>query len=51
MSLGCLQFEILGRQETYGVHGRKGIRQRLRFPRRPNITGIMQLEKERYWQQ
>lgn len=35
-------------KKAYGVHGR-GIRQRFRFPRRPILTRIIQLEEDSYW--
>ena len=40
-------FELLVKK-AYGVHGR-GVRKRLRFPRRPILARIIQLEEERYW--
>lgn len=45
----ALNFEILVKK-AYAVHGR-GIRQRFRFPRRPIIARIIQLEEEQYWQE
>eukprot|EP00980_Cylindrotheca_fusiformis_P017471 scaffold5466_cov90-Cylindrotheca_fusiformis.AAC.3 len=35
-------------KKAYGVHG-KGVRKRYRFPRRPILQRIIQLEEERYW--
>lgn len=43
----ALNFEVLVKK-SYAVHGR-GVRQRFRFPRRPIIARIIQLEEERYW--
>jgi hypothetical protein len=43
----ALNFEILIKK-SYAVHGR-GVRQRFRFPRRPIIARIIQLEEERFW--
>jgi hypothetical protein len=42
-----LNFEVL-LKKAYGVHG-KGVRKRYRFPRRPILARIIQLEEERYW--
>jgi TLD/Rab-GTPase-TBC domain len=41
------QWEVLVKK-AYGVHGR-GIRQRFRFPRRPILTRIIQLEEDAHW--
>lgn len=37
-------------KKAYGVHGR-GVRKRFRFPRRPILARIIQLEEERYWRE
>jgi hypothetical protein len=42
-----LSFDLLAKK-AYGVHG-KGVRKRYRFPRRPILARIIQLEEERYW--
>ena len=42
-------FDLLVKK-AYGVHG-KGIRHRYRFPRRPIIARIIQLEEEQYWKE
>ena len=41
------QWEVVV-NKAYGVHGR-GIRQRFRFPRRPILTRIIQLEEDAFW--
>jgi hypothetical protein len=41
-----LNFELMVKK-AYGVHG-KGVRKRFRFPRRPIVARIIQLEEERY---
>ncbi len=45
----AMNFEILVKK-AYAVHGR-GIRQRFRFPRRPIIARIVQLEEEQFWRE
>ena len=45
----ALNFEILVKK-AYGVHG-KGVRKRFRFPRRPILARIIQLEETRYWRE
>jgi hypothetical protein len=43
---GGLNFEVLVKK-AYGVHG-KGVRQRFRFPRRPILARIIEMEEEAY---
>eukprot|EP00536_Pseudo-nitzschia_multiseries_P000624 jgi/Psemu1/317380/estExt_fgenesh1_pm.C_80004 len=43
-----LNFEVLVKK-AYGVHG-KGVRTRFRFPRRPILTRIIEIEEEKYRQ-
>jgi len=42
----CLSFDIL-LKKAYGVHGR-GVRKRFRFPRRPVLARIIEIEEEKY---
>mmetsp|Transcript_27321 Transcript_27321/g.74738 ORF Transcript_27321/g.74738 Transcript_27321/m.74738 type:complete len:702 (+) Transcript_27321:258-2363(+) len=44
-----LNFEVLVKK-AYGVHG-KGVRKRFRFPRRPILTRIIEIEEEKYRQE
>jgi TLD/Rab-GTPase-TBC domain len=44
-----LNFEVLVKK-AYGVHGR-GVRKRFRFPRRPILARIMEIEEEAYRKQ
>jgi hypothetical protein len=43
---GGLNFEVLVKK-AYGVHGR-GVRKRFRFPRRPILSRLVEMEEERY---
>jgi hypothetical protein len=43
---GGLHFEVLVKK-AYGVHGR-GVRKRFRFPRRPILSRLVEMEEERY---
>mmetsp|Transcript_568 Transcript_568/g.1256 ORF Transcript_568/g.1256 Transcript_568/m.1256 type:complete len:687 (-) Transcript_568:2395-4455(-) len=43
---GGLSFEVL-LKKAYGVHG-KGVRKRFRFPRRPILARIIEIEEENY---
>ena len=44
--VGSLNFEVL-LKKAYGVHG-KGVRKRFRFPRRPILARIIEIEEENY---
>lgn len=44
-----LNFEVLVKK-AYGVHG-KGVRKRFRFPRRPILARIIEIEEEKYRQE
>lgn len=44
-----LNFEVLVKK-AYGTHGR-GIRRRYRFPRRPILSKMIELEEEAYWKE